>query len=107
MIACDSGGETMANIKQQIKRVRTNEKARQANMAFKSSLKTAMKAVYAAVKANDLEKAQTALSFFISSRSSAVSLSMSCIEGNFFWQRALQSKLSPTTIIFLSRKLFR
>ena len=53
----------MANIKQQIKRVRTNEKARQANMAFKSSLKTAMKAVYAAVKANDLEKAQTALSF--------------------------------------------
>ena len=63
MIACDSGGESMANIKQQIKRVRTNEKARQANMAFKSSLKTAMKAVYAAVKANDLEKAQTALSF--------------------------------------------
>ena len=33
----------MANIKQQIKRVKTNEKARQANMAFKSSLKTAMK----------------------------------------------------------------
>ena len=32
-----SGGETMANIKQQKKRVGTNEKARQANMAFKSS----------------------------------------------------------------------
>ena len=46
-----SGGETMANIKQQIKRVGTNEKARQANMAFKSSLKTAMKSVLAAVEA--------------------------------------------------------
>ena len=52
----------MANIKQQIKRVGTNEKARQANMAFKSSLKTAMKSVLAAVQAKDLEKAQAALS---------------------------------------------
>lgn len=52
----------MANIKQQIKRVKTNEKARQANMAFKSSLKTAMKAVFAAVEAKDLQKAQDALS---------------------------------------------
>ena len=63
MTACDSGGETMANIKQQIKRVHTNEKARMANVAFKSSLKTAMKAVLAAVQAKDLEKAQAALSF--------------------------------------------
>ena len=44
------GGEIMANIKQQIKRVKTNEKARQANVSFKSSLKTAMKAVLAAVE---------------------------------------------------------
>lgn len=51
----------MANIKQQIKRVITNEKARKANVAFKSSLKTAMKAVYAAVQAKDLEKALAAL----------------------------------------------
>ena len=49
-----SGGETMANIKQQMKRVGTNEKARQANMAFKSSLKTAMKSVLAAVEAKYL-----------------------------------------------------
>ena len=61
MVACDSGGETMANIKQQIKRVRTNEKARKANVAFKSSLKTAMKAVFAAVEAKDLEQATAAL----------------------------------------------
>ncbi len=51
----------MANIKQQMKRVITNEKARKANVAFKSSLKTAMKAVYAAVQAKDLEKALAAL----------------------------------------------
>lgn len=53
----------MANIKQQVKRIRTNEKARQANVAFKSSLKTAMKAVFAAVSAKDLETAQSALAF--------------------------------------------
>ena len=52
----------MANIKQQVKRISTNEAARQANMAFKSSLKTAMKAVYAAVAAKDVEKATLALS---------------------------------------------
>jgi small subunit ribosomal protein S20 len=52
----------MANIKQQVKRIRTNEAARQANMAFKSSLKTAMKAVFAAVAAKDVEKATLALS---------------------------------------------
>ena len=51
----------MANIKQQIKRVRTNEKARQSNVAFKSSLKTAIKDVYAQVEAKDLEKATAAL----------------------------------------------
>ncbi|MGM9969157.1 MAG: 30S ribosomal protein S20 [Anaeroplasma sp.] len=52
----------MANIKQQIKRIKTNEKARKANVAFKSSLKTAMKAVFAAVEAKEIEKAQEALS---------------------------------------------
>ena len=56
------GGEIMANIKQQIKRVKTNEKARQANVSFKSSLKTAMKAVLAAVENKDKEKAVSSLS---------------------------------------------
>ena len=55
------GGETMANIKQQIKRVKTNEKARLANASFKSSLKTALKEVRVAVENNDLEKATLAL----------------------------------------------
>ncbi len=52
----------MANIKQQMKRIKTNEKARKANMAFKSSMKTAIKAVLTAVENKDLEKAQSALS---------------------------------------------
>lgn len=48
----------MANIKQQIKRVKTNEKARLANASFKSGMKTAMKAV---LTATDKETAQAAL----------------------------------------------
>ncbi len=50
----------MANIKQQKKRNLTNEKARLANVSFKSSIKTAIKAVEAAVAANDKAKAQEA-----------------------------------------------
>lgn len=53
----------MANIKQQIKRNRTNEKKRLQNASFKSSMKTAMKAVVAAVEAKDIEKANTALAY--------------------------------------------
>lgn len=52
----------MANIKQQIKRVKTNEKARIRNMSFKSSLKTAIKSVIAACDAKDKEAATVALS---------------------------------------------
>ncbi len=51
----------MANIKQQIKRVKTNEKARLANVSFKSSLKTALKDVRVAVQEKNLEKATAAL----------------------------------------------
>ncbi len=51
----------MANIKQQKKRVLTNEKARLRNVSYKSKLRTAVKAVKVAVAANDLEKATAAL----------------------------------------------
>lgn len=51
----------MANIKQQKKRNLTNEKQRLANASFKSSLKTAIKAVEKAVEANDKEAANVAL----------------------------------------------
>ncbi|HHV33106.1 MAG TPA: 30S ribosomal protein S20 [Acholeplasma sp.] len=53
----------MANIKQQIKRNRTNEKKRQLNKSYVSSTKTAMKAVLAAVEANDKDKAIETLNF--------------------------------------------
>ncbi len=53
----------MANIKQQIKRVKTSEKARQFNASYKSGMKTAIKAVLVAVQKNDKEAANTALAF--------------------------------------------
>ena len=47
----------MANIKSQIKRNKTNEKARLRNKAVKSSLKTAIRKAREAVAAGDVEKA--------------------------------------------------
>ena len=49
----------MANIKQQKKRILTNEKARQRNKAVKSSLKTAVRKFNAAAEAGDAEQAAT------------------------------------------------
>ena len=51
----------MANIKSQIKRNRTNEKARQRNVSAKSAVRTAAKKVRLAVEAKDLVKAEEAL----------------------------------------------
>ncbi|MCB9498103.1 MAG: 30S ribosomal protein S20 [Erysipelotrichaceae bacterium] len=48
----------MANIKSQIKRVETNEKARVRNASAKSAMRTAVKKVKAAVEAKDLVKAE-------------------------------------------------
>ncbi|MEE1928420.1 30S ribosomal protein S20 [Streptomyces sp. TRM 70351] len=50
----------MANIKSQIKRIKTNEKARQRNKAVKSELKTAIRRVREAVAAGEGEKATEA-----------------------------------------------
>ena len=50
----------MANIKSQIKRNKTNEKARQRNKAVKSSLKTAIRKAREAAAAGDVEKATVA-----------------------------------------------
>jgi small subunit ribosomal protein S20 len=52
----------MANIKSQMKRNITNEKRREANASFKSSLKTAIKNVEVAALANNKEQAVAALS---------------------------------------------
>ena len=51
----------MANIKSQIKRIKTNEKARQRNAAKKSAIRTAAKKVRLAVEAKDLAKAEELL----------------------------------------------
>jgi len=50
----------VANIKSQMKRIKTNEKARQRNKAVKSTLKTAIRRTREAVEAGDLQKAATA-----------------------------------------------
>ena len=47
----------MANIKSQIKRIKTNEKARLRNKSVKSSLKTAVRKYREAVEAGDLATA--------------------------------------------------
>ena len=51
----------MANIKSQIKRNKTNEKANDINVARKSELKTAIKKVENAVKANKKDEATSLL----------------------------------------------
>ena len=51
----------MANIKSQIKRNKTNEKARQRNASAKSAIRTSIKKVKLAVEAKDLAKAEEAL----------------------------------------------
>jgi small subunit ribosomal protein S20 len=53
----------MANIKSQIKRIKTNEKARQRNKAYKSELKTAIRRTREAIVAGDNAKAQEAAQF--------------------------------------------
>ena len=50
----------MANIKSQIKRIRTNEKARQRNVAVRSALKTAVRRVRSAAESGDAAAAATA-----------------------------------------------
>jgi small subunit ribosomal protein S20 len=51
----------VANIKSQIKRIKTNEKARLRNKAVKSSLKTAIRKFRTAADAGDREVALTEL----------------------------------------------
>ncbi|WP_299570707.1 30S ribosomal protein S20 [uncultured Williamsia sp.] len=51
----------MANIKSQMKRIRTNEIARQRNQSVKSSLRTAIRSFRAAVAAGEKDKASDLL----------------------------------------------
>lgn len=51
----------MANIKSQIKRIKTNEKARKQNASMKSMVRTASKKVRTAVENKDLATAEALL----------------------------------------------
>ncbi|WP_022899599.1 30S ribosomal protein S20 [Humibacter albus] len=63
----------MANIKSQMKRIRTNEKAHERNKAVKSELKTAIRATREAAASGDKAKATTALAFASKKLDKAVS----------------------------------
>jgi small subunit ribosomal protein S20 len=54
-------GSRVANIKSQIKRIKTNEKARLRNKAVKSALKTSVRRFREAASAGDRDTALTAL----------------------------------------------
>ena len=70
----------MANIKSQIKRIRTNEKRRLRNQAVKSELKTLVRRTREAVEAGDQEKAVAALR--VASRKLDVAVSKGVIHKN-------------------------
>jgi len=63
----------MANNKQQMKRNKQNEKRRQANASFKSSLKTAIKNVEESVANNEKEQSVANLSLAYKKLDKAVS----------------------------------
>jgi small subunit ribosomal protein S20 len=56
-------GFRVANIKSQLKRIKTNEKARLRNKSVKSSLKTAVRRFREAADAGDREQAEVALQY--------------------------------------------
>ncbi len=70
----------MANIKSQIKRNKTNEKARQRNKSVRSALKTAVRRVRAATEAGD--KTSAAAELVIASRSLDKAVSKGVIHAN-------------------------
>lgn len=70
----------MANIKQQKKRVLTNEKARQRNQAVRSAVRTEIRKFRAAVEAGDKEKAAEQLR--VASRSLDKSVSKGVLHRN-------------------------
>lgn len=63
----------MANIKSQKKRIITNEKARRRNSSYKSSMRTAIKAVEKAIAEKDVELAKKLLPLAISKIDASVS----------------------------------
>ncbi|MBT5576856.1 MAG: 30S ribosomal protein S20 [Microbacteriaceae bacterium] len=63
----------MANIKSQIKRIKTNQKATERNRAVKSEVKTSVRQAREAIKAGDKDKAQAAVKLATKKLDKAVS----------------------------------
>jgi len=63
----------MANIKSQMKRIKTNLKAQERNKAYKSELKTYVRSTNAAIASGDKEKATAALAVATKKLDKAVS----------------------------------
>lgn len=82
----------MANIKSQMKRIRTNEKARVRNLASRSKLKTLVRTTREAVAAGDKSAAESALK--IATRKLDVAASKGVIHKNQAAQR--KSKLASS-----------
>ena len=78
----------MANIKSKIKRIGTNEKSRQRNVAVKSELKTHVRRVREAVAAGDKDAAETAL------KSASVKLDKAASKGVIHQNQAANRKSS-------------
>jgi len=70
----------VANIKSQIKRIRTSELARQRNKAVKSALKTSVRRVRTAIDSGDKAAAQTQLA--VASRDLDKAVSKGVIHAN-------------------------
>jgi small subunit ribosomal protein S20 len=63
----------VANIKSQIKRIKTNQKATERNRAVKSEVKTSVRQAREAIKAGDKDKAQAAVKLATKKLDKAVS----------------------------------
>jgi len=66
-------GHSVANIKSQIKRIKTNQKATERNRAVKSEVKTSVRQAREAIKAGDKDKAQAAVKLATKKLDKAVS----------------------------------
>ncbi|MDD6301936.1 MAG: 30S ribosomal protein S20 [Bacillales bacterium] len=84
----------MANIKSQIKRVKTNKKANKANSSFKSAMRTAIKKVVLACEAGNKELALSLLPHAFSMIDSSVSKHIQHANTAARQKSSLQSKVN-------------
>lgn len=81
----------MANIKSQIKRIKTNEKARLRNQAVRSAVRTEIRKFNAAIEAGDKDAAQAQL------RTASRALDKAVTKGVFHINNAANKKSNMAT----------